>query len=59
MGDTNFEEGDNLTKSVADLKDDSVVLAQLVVDQPVTFYLACVSTLGICMYVRIRSYFVI
>ena len=32
---TIFEEGDDLTKFEADLKDDSVVLAQLAVDQPV------------------------
>ena len=32
---TIFEEGDDLTKSEADLKDDSVVLAQPTVDQPV------------------------
>ena len=32
---TIFEEGDDLTKFEADLKDDSVVLAQPAVDQPV------------------------
>ena len=32
---TIFEEGDDLTKSEVDLKDDSVVLAQPAVDQPV------------------------
>ena len=32
---TIFEEGDDLTKSEADLNDDSVVLAQPAVDQPV------------------------
>ena len=32
---TIFEEGDDLTKSEADLKDDSVILAQPTVDQPI------------------------
>ena len=32
---TIFKEGDDLTKSEADLKDDSVVLAQPAVDQPI------------------------
>ena len=32
---TIFEEGDDLTKFEVDLKDDSVVLDQLAVDQPV------------------------